>query len=266
MTRTTFAAVAICLAAAAATASADTLTLRNGTRVQGRVIAFADDTLTFRNEDGFAKNYRLDEVETLSFLPAGRDLGHEARQQDGLEARRRDAPDGRRQDAVDARPARRRVGIDAPAGTELVVRTVEMIDSRNVALGQTFAAIIEQNVTDAAGQVIIPIGSSAQLVIREMASRGATGNPEMALDLQSITVNGLRYAVSTTDLGVDSDTGIGANKRTAEAVGGGALLGTVIGAAGGAGAQVLTRGRDVHVPAETVLHFRLDKAARLQSL
>jgi outer membrane lipoprotein SlyB len=102
----------------------------------------------------------------------------------------------------------------------------------------------------------------------------------MVLDVQSITVDGRRYLVSTTDLTRESETGIGKNTRTAEAIGGGAALGTIIGAiagggkgaaigvligaAGGAGAQVLTRGRDVQVPAETILKFRLDKPVTLQ--
>ena len=79
----------------------------------------------------------------------------------------------------------------------------------------------------------------------------------------------------------DSDTGIGANKRTAATIGGGAAIGTVIGAiagggkgaaiggligaAGGAATQVLTKGRDVKVPAETVLRFRLDKPVTLRA-
>src|SRR4029450_752778 len=83
------------------------------------------------------------------------------------------------------------------------------------------------------------------------------------------------------DVKTDSGTGIGKNKRTAEAVGGGAALGTIIGtiagggkgaaigvlggAAGGATAQVLTRGRDVQVPAETVLTFMLDRPVTLQA-
>ena len=124
--------------------------------------------------------------------------------------------------------------------------------------------------------MIIPARSSAQLVIRQLSSGGATGSPEMALDIQSITVDGRRYVVSTRDLTLDSDTGIGKNKRTAEAIGGGAALGTfigaiagggkgaaigvLVGAAGGAGAQVLTRGHDVRVPAETVLKFPVSRS------
>jgi outer membrane lipoprotein SlyB len=74
--------------------------------------------------------------------------------------------------------------------------------------------------------------------------------------------------------------GIGANKRTAEMTGGGALLGTVIGAVAGGGkgaaigalagagagatAQVLTRGKEVKVPAESMLTFKLDQPLILQ--
>jgi hypothetical protein len=68
---------------------------------------------------------------------------------------------------------------------------------------------------------------------------------------------------------------VGKNTRTAEYVGGGALLGTIIGAiagggkgaaigaaagaGAGAGTQVLTRGKKVSVPAESLLTFRLER-------
>ena len=73
--------------------------------------------------------------------------------------------------------------------------------------------------------------------------------------------------------------GVGANKRTGQFVGGGAALGAIIGAiagggkgaaigavagaGAGAGTQIITRGKEVHVPAETVLRFRLDRPLRL---
>jgi hypothetical protein len=235
-----------------AISSADTLIMRDGTRVQGTVVSIKARTITFRHADGVSRRYTTSQVEALEFLSAER-------------ANPR---------AVSGR------SLEAPAGTELVVRTVETIDSRNASADQTFSAIVEQEVTNASGRVIVPEKSSAQLMIRQMSSGGATGGPEMALDIQSITVDGRRYVVSTRDLTLESDTGIGKNKRTAEAIGGGAALGTIIGAiagggkgaaigvlvgaAGGAGAQVLTRGRDVRVPAETVLKFRLDRAVTLE--
>lgn len=246
-------AMILCVVSLASVASADTLIMRDGTRIQGTAVSLASRTITFRHADGVSRRYSTSQVEAVEFLSAERSNPRATRER----------------------------GLEAPAGTELVVRTVETIDSRNAGADQTFAALFEQDVTDASGQVIIPERSSAQLIVRQMSSGGRTGSPEMVLDIQSITVNGRRYLVSTTDLTRDSDTGIGSNKRTGQVVGGGAAIGTligaivgggkgavlgaVIGAAGGAGAQVMTRGREVRVPAETVLNFRLDRSVTLQA-
>jgi len=45
----------------------------------------------------------------------------------------------------------------------------------------------------------------------------------------------------------------------------GAAIGVLVGAAGGAGVEVLNKGKDVRVPAETLLKFRLDKPVSLQA-
>ena len=246
------AAMSLCVVSLPSISLADTLIMRDGTRVEGTVVSIAARTITFRHADGVSRRYPTSQVEGLQFLSAER-------------ANPR---------AVNSRR------LEVPAGTELVVRTVETIDSRNAGADQTFSAVVEQGVSDTSGRVIVPERSSAQLIVRQVSSGGATGSPEMALDIQSITIDGRRYLVSTTDLTVESNTGIGRNKRTAESIGGGAALGTIIGAiaggakgaaigvlvgaAGGAGAQVLTRGRDVRVPAETVLTFRLDTPVALQ--
>ena len=46
----------------------------------------------------------------------------------------------------------------------------------------------------------------------------------------------------------------------------GFLKGAAIGAAGGAGTEVLTKGKQVQVPAETLLSFKLDQDLRLQAV
>ena len=92
-------------------------------------------------------------------------------------------------------------------------------------------------------------------------------------------LNGRNYLVSTADVSKKGNSGIGKNKRTAEMVGGGAALGTLLGAIAGGGkgavigaiagaaaggtAQVLTKGKEVKVPAETVLKFKLDQPVTL---
>jgi hypothetical protein len=167
-----------------------------------------------------------------------------------------------------------------PVGTEVVVRTDETIDSGKAAEGQTFAAEIAKDVRDAQGDMVIPRGSNAQLVIRS-ASRGKrfTGASDLVLDLQTISIGGRQYQVDTTDVAQKGREGLGKNKRTGEFVGGGAALGAIIGAiaghgkgaaigaasgaAAGAATQLVTRGRSVRVPAESLLTFRLDQPLRV---
>jgi hypothetical protein len=158
-----------------------------------------------------------------------------------------------------------------PAGTELAVMTNERIDSRDVVEGQTFAAQINEDIRNSDGSIAIPRGSDANLITRRVE-----GNGDLTLDVQSIVVGGRRYRVSTADQELENHRdGVGANKRTGQFMGGGAVLGAVIGAiagggkgaaigavagaGAGAGAQIITQGKEVHVPAESVLRFRLDR-------
>jgi hypothetical protein len=168
-----------------------------------------------------------------------------------------------------------------PAGTELAIRTNEAIDSKTAKAGQTFSAVVQQEVPGSSGEILIPKGSDASLILREVSGGGTTGSPELTLDLASVTIRGQRFVVSTSDLEQGNDRGIGKNRRTAEMVGGGAALGTLLGAVAGGGkgaligaiagaaaggtAQVLTKGKEVRVPAETVLKFKLDRPLRLQA-
>jgi Protein of unknown function (DUF3011) len=162
-----------------------------------------------------------------------------------------------------------------PSGTQLAVRTNENIDSAQASVGQTFSGVMTEDVRDGSGATAVPKGSDVRLVIRS-----AEGS-NLVLDIDSITVGGQQYQVSTSDLERKGGSGIGANRRTATMVGGGALAGAIIGAiagggkgaaigaavgaAGGAGVQVLTKGKQVKVPAETILTFQLDSDLQLQA-
>jgi hypothetical protein len=125
----------------------------------------------------------------------------------------------------------------------------------------------------------VPKGSPVELVILETGSGGAVGTRTVELGLRSVTVNGRRHNVTSGGVTQKGNEGLGANRRTAEMVGGGAALGTLIGAVAGGGkgaaigaaagaatgaaAQVYTRGKEVNVPAETVLSFRLNEPLQL---
>jgi len=165
-------------------------------------------------------------------------------------------------------------------GTKVPVRTEEKIDSASAVEAQTFAAEIVDDVVDANGDVVVPRGANAQVVIRS-ASKGGRfkGASDLVLDLQSISVGGKEYLVSTTDLTQKGKQGFGVNKRTGEFTGGGAALGAIIGAIAGGGkgaaigagagagagavTQIATKGGAIKVPAETVLTFQLDKAVQV---
>jgi hypothetical protein len=129
-------------------------------------------------------------------------------------------------------------------------------------------------------KVLVPKGAVAELVVTQVDTGGRTGTPTMELALRSVQANGRKYMVSTGGLTEEGEAGLGKNRRTAEMVGGGALLGTLIGAvagggqgaaigaiagaAGGAAVQVLTRGSEIQVPAETILTFELSQPLRLE--
>jgi outer membrane lipoprotein SlyB len=167
---------------------------------------------------------------------------------------------------------------EIPAGTSLEVRTNEAINSKDTAEGRTYKAEISTQVIGSNGQVLIPRGSQAELVVLEMRDKSGIRGAGLQLGLQSVTVNGIRYLVVSRE--VEQSSGLGKNQRTVEMVGGGAALGTLIGAvagggkgavigaiagaAAGAAAQVLTQGNEVRIPAETVMTFRLNEAMRLQ--
>jgi hypothetical protein len=168
-----------------------------------------------------------------------------------------------------------------PEGAQVTVRTNEAIDSTTTNQGQSYSGTLQEPVTGADGQILIPKGSDAQLTIRQMTSNGTTGSPQLVLGLESIDIHGHHYVVNSADLSQSNDRGIGKNRRTAKYIGGGAALGTLLGAIAGGGkgaaigavagavaggaTQVLTKGKEVRVPAETTLTFRLDQPLTLKT-
>jgi hypothetical protein len=156
------------------------------------------------------------------------------------------------------------------AGTTITVRTNEQINASN-SDGRVFSGVVDQDVVDRSGDVAIPRGANVELLVKTIAKN------QIALDLDSVTVNGQRYSIQTQDRVVSSQQadGFGTNKRTGEFLGGGAVIGAIIGAiagggkgaaiggglgaAAGAGTQVLTRGKNVNVPAESLVTFRLQQ-------
>jgi hypothetical protein len=265
----------------------DTLVLRNGETISGTLNMANSNTITFRDRRGDLHRYLVRDVESLQFGD-GPDQSRGGPPQ--YEESRVERPVDRDNDQADAKWDNRQENrpendqdydqhrmerVVLSPGTVMAVLTNERIDSHEVVEGQTFSAQMAEDIRNNDGSVIIPRGSDATLITRRVEANG-----DLSLDVQSITLGGRRYRVSTADQELENHRdGIGANKRTGQFVGGGAVVGAIIGAiAGGgkgaaigavagasvgAGAQVVTQGKEVHVPAETVLRFRLDRPLRL---
>lgn len=175
---------------------------------------------------------------------------------------------------TDAAPAQPGVApaynLTVPAGTELAVRVNERIDVKHAVPGEHFSGELVEPVMNN-GAVLIPRGTPVGGRIDQAHRRGHfKGASVLELRLVSMKLNGYDYGIDTHDT---VRTKKGKGKRTAGFIGGltgaGMLIGGIasggaglaIGAASGAGAGTILAGttgnRDIVIPAESIVHFRL---------
>lgn len=260
-----------------------TILMRDSTSLTGTVTATSPTEITLAGDDNTTHTIPMTQVKAIEYDDTGAAQTSAAQTSAGQPGA---APHRRASDAIHEHhyhPRQAEIHTKTyvlPVGTQVSVRTEDTIDSAKAAEGQTYAAEVTDDVLDAKGDVVIPHGSGAQIVIRSVSKGGRFhGTSDLVLDLQSISVEGQEYTVSTTDVGKSGKQGLGVNKRTGEFTGGGAALGAIIGAiagggkgaaigagagaGGGALTQILTKGGSLKVPAETVLTFQLDKPVRI---
>lgn len=161
-------------------------------------------------------------------------------------------------------------GIEIPAGTQIIVRLIDAVNSDKDSLGQTYRVSIDQPVV-VNGQTAIPRGADAVATLIDAQKSGKiAGRTVLTIDLKTITVNGRSYDIVTTGVPQASSS---RGTRSAKVIGGAAGLGAVLGGIAGGGrgaaigagsgaavgtaAQVITSGQKVKVPAETRLTFTL---------
>jgi hypothetical protein len=266
-----------------------TLLMRDGTTLAGTVTATSPSEITLAGDDNTTHKVPMTQVKSIEYddAAAAQTSGTAAAGSPAAATPSRPAAASRA--ASDAlhehhyHPTRAEIHTKTyqlATGTRVAVRTEDTIDSSSAVEAQTYAAEAAEDVLDANGDVVIPRGSNAQIVIRSAAKGGHfRGASDLVLDLQSISVEGQQYNISTTDVLEKGKPGFGANKRTAIYTGGGAALGAIIGAIAGGGkgaaigagagagggvlTQVLTKGSAIKVPAETVLTFQLDKPVQI---
>jgi hypothetical protein len=161
--------------------------------------------------------------------------------------------------------------INVPAGTNLTVRINQHISVKTNRAGDQFDGEIAEPVLGDNNTVVIPKGAPVSGIIEAAHKRGHfKGASILQLRLTTLSLNGTPYRLDTRDL---TRTKKGKGKRSAAFIGGGTGLGMLVGgvatggvgllvgglAGAGAGTAVggLTGNRDIELPAESIVHFKL---------
>src|SRR4051794_7055708 len=120
-------------------------------------------------------------------------------------------------------------------GTQIPVRTERAIDVERRD-NRVYYGTVDQDVRGQNGRIAIPRGSRAELIVR------VARDNDLILDLESVVVNGQRYAIKTDSNRVESQRD-------------NSLVGAIVGAVSGGQAM----GRAVRIPRNSVVSFRLDR-------
>jgi hypothetical protein len=173
-------------------------------------------------------------------------------------------------------PPQTKKRITVPAGTRILIRTVDAIDSSKQKAGLRFTATLETNL-QAEDQVVAPRGTTIYGRLAQASSAGRmSGSSELTLELTDIVINGTAYPLLTSTYELK---GKGEGGNTAKKVVGGAGLGALIGgiAGGGKGAGIgaaagaatgtavaaSKKGQQLQIPSESLLEFRLEQPVAL---
>jgi hypothetical protein len=166
--------------------------------------------------------------------------------------------------------------ITVPAGTRILIRTIDSIDSSKQKTGYRFSATLETNL-QAEDTVIAPRGTKVYGQLAQASSAGRMkGSSQLTLELTDIVINGTSYPLLTSEYELK---GKGEGGSTAKKVVGGAGLGALIGglAGGGKGAGIgalagagagtavaaTKKGEQLVIPSESLLEFRLQQPVAL---
>lgn len=268
-----------------------TVTLQDGSTFSGTVTSSSPSSITLQASTGETRTYPMSQVSAVQYAQpnqapaasastaqpaAGSPPPADASASQPASAPGQPAP-------APAQPAPAPVVLTIPAGTTLEVRNNSTIDSETAQPGQTYSGVVARDIRDSNGNVAIPHGSGATLVVRSASGQGRfQGQSDIVVDVASVNINGREHRLETSDIAERGQEGVGKNKRTAEFAGGTAALGGILGAiagggkgaaigllaggAGGTAAQAATRGRAVRIPAETLLRFKLEAPIHIREV
>jgi hypothetical protein len=221
---------------AASTLSADTLELADGTLLEGDFVGSSNGIIMFNTGDGI-EAFPEDEVVGLFFSAGVATAEAEA-----------DVPDLNT--------------ITVPAGTRLVIRTTDNIDSSRHGAGHRFRGQLEGAlVVD--GATVAPRGAFVHGQITQAQQSGRlAGSSNLSITFTDIMLDDQLFAIQTGGLSAQTQgEGRRTVGRTARAAAIGGLIdgssGARTGARVGAGVSILTSGSSINVPRGTLLETTL---------
>jgi hypothetical protein len=166
--------------------------------------------------------------------------------------------------------------ITVPAGTRILIRTIDPIDTTKQKTGYRFTASLETNL-QVENTVVAPRGTTVYGRLAQASSAGKmSGSSQLTLEMTDIVIDGTSYPLLTSTYEIK---GKGEGKKTAGKVIGGAGLGAIIGgiagggtgaaigalagAAGGTALAASKKGEQLQIPSESLLEFRIEQPVSL---
>jgi len=166
--------------------------------------------------------------------------------------------------------------VTVPAGTRILIRTIDPIDTQTQKTGYRFTGSLEANL-QAEDEVVAPRGTTIYGRLANVSSSGRmSGSSQLTLELTDILINGTAYPLLTSTFEIK---GQGEGKKTTRKILGGAGLGALIGgiAGGGSGAAIgalagaaggtaiaaSKKGEQLQIPPESLIEFRIEQPVSL---
>ncbi len=213
---------------------ADTLELRDGQKLEGKLVS--------------------QNAEQVVFEVAGQKLTFDSSKVKGVSF-------GDAEPAKDT-AAKPTAGKVVPAGTRIVARTQSAISSKQHKAGHKFTATLEADLV-ANGQTLVPQGAKLYGVVEQSSqSRRAAGQSAISIRFTDIMIDGQMKPISTSSVQAASEsTGKKTVGRTARWAAVGGLANGSKGAEDAAkaalGVSILTSGNTINIPASSLLEFQL---------
>ena len=221
----------------------DTLVLKNGLKLQGTYKGGTEDKIQFETS-GAVQELAVSEIESISF---------------SREVETAALPE---ETAAAATPQVAGAGKTIPAGTKIMIKTLDPISTASSSAGSKFRAALEQDIV-VNGAVVAPKGSDVYGTVLESVGGKRIGVQRIIVTFDKLVVSGNQLAIKTDDVGAEGGAGGAARK-----VGAGAIIGSASGNAGkgaaiGAGVALLGGGTHIQVPTNSLVEVTIRETVNI---